>query len=231
MPAKTRAENRAEIETAILRLGREHLRTAGAGGLSLRAIARDLGMVSSAIYRYVPSRDELLTLLLVQGYTDLADHVDNTADAISGPLHRERLLATAIAMRTWAVADPARWALLYGSPVPGYSAPAARTVIPGTRVIARIISELGAAAKTSALRADLPAPSAAVAADMQAVAEEFGTDLSNEIIAAATTLWATIIGGISIEVFGQYGTETIADPAALFAAQITAALSLLFAST
>ena len=67
---------RAAMEAEIMRLGREHLRTQGAAGLSLRAIARDLGVVSSAVYRYVPSRDDLLTLLLVEGYNDLADTVD-----------------------------------------------------------------------------------------------------------------------------------------------------------
>ena len=58
---------------SIVELGRRQLVDHGAAGLSLRAIARDLGMVSSAVYRYVSSRDELLTLLLVDAYSDLAD--------------------------------------------------------------------------------------------------------------------------------------------------------------
>ena len=71
-----RQESRDRIEREIVEIGRRHLVTDGAAGLSVRAIARDLGMVSSAVYRYVASRDDLLTLLLVDAYTELADAVD-----------------------------------------------------------------------------------------------------------------------------------------------------------
>ena len=72
-----RQEGRQRIEAAIVEIGRKHLVTEGAAGLSLRAVARDLGMVSSAVYRYVQSRDDLLTLLVVDAYTELADAVLN----------------------------------------------------------------------------------------------------------------------------------------------------------
>lgn len=254
---KTRADNRAAMETEIVRLGREHLRTHGAAGLSLRAIARDLGVVSSAVYRYVPSRDDLLTLLLVEGYSDLADSVDDAADkprdsdtdrdggdqdggdrvdgtvpAGGSPVpSRERLRRMAFAMRAWAIADPARWALLYGSPVPGYAAPAERTVGPGTRVIARLLAEFDAARRRGALRDGAPATAAACAqltADFDAVRREFGSALPDSVMIGAITLWATMIGGISLEVFGQYGADTFTRPDALFAAQIDAVLSSLF---
>ena len=253
---KTRADNRAAMESEIARLGREHLRTHGAAGLSLRAIARDLGVVSSAVYRYVPSRDDLLTLLLVQGYSDLADSVDDAADyAVDEPLDsdtdriggargegpepagdsrvpsRERLRRMALAMRAWAIADPARWALLYGSPVPGYAAPAERTVGPGTRVIARLLTEFDAAWRRGELREGATATvdaGAQLTADFDAVRREFGSALPDSVMVGAITLWATMIGGISLEVFGQYGADTFARPDVLFAAQIDAVLSTLF---
>ncbi len=93
-----RQETREKIEAQIVELGRRHLVTEGAAGLSLRAIARDLGMVSSAVYRYVASRDDLLTLLLVDAYSELADAVDRAAAAAVGPW-RDRLLAMAHAAR------------------------------------------------------------------------------------------------------------------------------------
>lgn len=152
MPSKTsRADNRAHMETAIRRLGREHLSTHGAAGLSLRAIARELGVVSSAVYRYVPSRDDLLTMLLVEGYTDLADTVDAAVDDVPDDDPRGRIRACAVTLRAWAVADPARWALLYGSPVPGYAAPPEQTALPGTRVVARLLLELSLAHAAGAL--------------------------------------------------------------------------------
>jgi AcrR family transcriptional regulator len=129
-----RQDTRDRIERQIIELGRRHLVTEGATGLSLRAIARDLGMVSSAVYRYVASRDELLTLLLVDAYSELADAVDRARDA-AGDHWRDQLLAIARAARQWAVDQPSSWALLYGSPVPGYHAPREQTVAPGTRVV------------------------------------------------------------------------------------------------
>ena len=138
-----RQETREKIEAQIVELGRRHLVTEGAAGLSLRAIARDLGMVSSAVYRYVASRDDLLTLLLVDAYSELADAVDR-AGATAGGSWRDQLLAMAHAARVWAIDQPARWALLYGSPVPGYHAPRERTVGPGTRVVGALFDAIGA---------------------------------------------------------------------------------------
>ena len=102
-----RQESREQIERRIVELGRRHLVDRGAAGLSLRAIARDLGMVSSAVYRYVSSRDELLTLLLVDAYSDLADAVDRARDT-ADELWSDDVTAIARAVRRWAVAHPAR---------------------------------------------------------------------------------------------------------------------------
>lgn len=215
------------MESDIVRLGREHLKTHGAAGLSLRAIARDLGVVSSAVYRYVPSRDELLTLLLIEGYTDLAETVQAATTDHARTAVRDRLLAAAIAIRAWAVDDPARWALLYGSPVPGYAAPAERTVGPGTRVIALLLAEIDAAASGGQLAERTTALPADLSRDLDAIRDEFGTHLADTTLVAGTLLWATIIGATSLEVFGQYGADTFAAPEQLFTAQVEATLSLI----
>lgn len=238
MAARTRAANRAAMESEIRRLGREHLSTHGAAGLSLRAIARDLGVVSSAVYRYVPSRDELLTLLLVEAYTDLAQAVTDAVGTAPQHAHRERILLAAHAVRGWAVADPARWALLYGSPVPGYSAPPDATVGPGTRVIALLLAEVSAADEAGLLRSDTPLTQqpdtnqtgtpAALLADLAAIRAEFGITASDAAVLGASIVWATLQGAVGLEVFGQYGTGTLTDPAALFGAQLRGVLALLF---
>ena len=98
----------------VLEIGRRHLAEHGAAGLSLRAVTRDLGMVSSAVYRYVANRDELLTLLLVDAYCAQADAVDAAvATASDQPLGRRGSLVAARAFRSWAVrrAEPLRPAL------------------------------------------------------------------------------------------------------------------------
>src|SRR3982751_5196633 len=83
-PPTPRERARTQTIADIVRLGREHLAVHGAAALSLRAVARDLGVVSSAVYRYVDNRDELLTLLLIDGYNELGDEVDAAVNAVSG---------------------------------------------------------------------------------------------------------------------------------------------------
>ncbi len=225
-----RQDARDRIEAQIIEVGRRHLVTDGAAGLSLRAVARELGMVSSAVYRYVASRDDLLTLLLVDAYGELADAVDAagaTADAAGGGSWAERVVAMAHAARAWAVDQPARWALLYGSPVPGYRAPAEITVEPGTRVIAALIAAIAdgiAAGDIPDPKDPLPQP---LSRDFQAVRGEYGFPGGDRALLKCFMLWATLVGAISLEVFGQYGPDTLTDARPVFDGQIRLAISAL----
>lgn len=213
-----RADSRQRIEAQIVELGRRHLITEGAAGLSLRAIARDLGMVSSAVYRYVASRDELLTLLLVDAYSELADRVDGARDD-GAPWH-EQFRAMAHAARRWAVDHPASWALLYGTPVPGYRAPRERTVGPGTRVVGALFEVIAAGIAAD----DIPSSETVVAeplsSDFAALRDEFSFAGDDGAVAKGFLSWATLVGAISLEVFGQYGPDTLTEPADVFDLQI-----------
>lgn len=221
-----RQDARARIEAEIVEVGRRHLITEGAAGLSLRAVARDLGMVSSAVYRYVPSRDDLLTLLLVDAYTELADAVDAAAAAAAGgggDWH-DRILAMAHAARVWAVDQPARWALLYGSPVPGYRAPADITVGPGTRMIVSVLAAVAEGILAGAIpdpKDALPQP---LSGDFAALRAEYGFPGGDRALLKCFLLWATLVGAISMEVFGQYGPDTVTDAALVFDGQIRLAV-------
>src|SRR6478609_854344 len=128
-----RARVRAELTREIAAAARRHLASDGAAALSLRAVARELGMASSAVYRYFPSRDELLTALIVDAYNAMGEAAEGAdaehprADLMS------RWQAACAAVRGWALAHPHEYALVYGSPVPGYAAPEA-TIGPAARV-------------------------------------------------------------------------------------------------
>ncbi len=214
-----RQDSREQIEARIIELGRRHLVDHGAAGLSLRAIARDLGMVSSAVYRYVSSRDELLTLLLVDAYSDLADSVDLARDGVAD-VWSDDVIAIARATRRWAVAHPARWALLYGSPVPGYHAPPDRTVGVGTRVVGAFFDAIAAGIATGDIRlTNEPAPQP-MSSDFERIRQEFGFPGDDHVIAKCFLLWASVVGAISLEAFGQYGTDTLTDPEAVFDSQV-----------
>lgn len=223
----SRARRRARIEADILRIGREHLATHGAAALSLRAVARDLGMVSSAIYRYVDSRDELLTRLVVEAYDDLADTVERSIETVAPQQHRERLHMIASSFRDWARTDPARYALLYGSPVPGFVAPPERTVAPGTRVIVLGLSQLDQARADGMLR-EVAEPRAELTAVLTTLRDEYGLLLSDGQLVRSFTWWGGLIGITNQEIFDGYGAGLHAVADALFAAQLDVLLDQLF---
>ncbi len=225
-----RQDTRDRIESQIIELGRRYLITEGAAGLSLRAIARDLGMVSSAVYRYVANRDELLTLLLVDAYSELADAVDDARRDASDSW-RDQLTAIAHAARAWAVERPASWALLYGSPVPGYSAPASRTVGPGTRVVGALFEVTTTGIGAGEIARSKSVVPQALSADFERIREEFGFSGDDGTVARCFLLWAALVGAISLEVFGQYGSDTLTDPAEMFDIQIQLLIDVLTRST
>jgi len=223
-----RQEAREKIEAQIVELGRRHLVSEGAVGLSLRAIARDLGMVSSAVYRYVASRDDLLTLLLVDAYSELADAVDRAATTADGPW-RGQLLAMAHAAREWAVDQPARWALLYGSPVPGYHAPRERTVGPGTRVVAALFDAIGAGIAAGDIPQSNVSAAQPLSSDFELLRKEFEFGGDDSAVAKCFLLWAGLVGAIGLEVFGQYGADTLTEPGAVFDTQVRLLIDMLTA--
>lgn len=203
-----RQRARQEITREILGAARTRLSSAGPGELSLRAVARDVGMVSSAVYRYFPSRDELLTALLIEAYDELGQAAEDADDAIVDRSDAEaRWMATCRATREWAVAHPHDYALLYGSPVTGYAAPP-DTVAPATRVIVRLATIAMTAAPD---RWPAPPPSAhpfddAVRGAAEAMAS-FGGPVSEEtppeVVGRTLMAWSTIFGSISFELWGH----------------------------
>lgn len=211
----------------IVRIGRAHLATDGAAALSLRAIAREIGLVSSAVYRYVESRDELLTLLVVDGFDELGDAVDEALASVDEADHAGRLAAIGRAVRAWALAEPATYALLFGSPVPGYQAPSERTTGPGTRVIFRLVEVWEAAWVAGAITTTEGAVTPRrLSRDLARIRREQGIAAPDELIARGLLMWAALFGCISFEVFGQYGPDSFTQPQDLFEHQLKALVEM-----
>ncbi|GAA5115270.1 TetR/AcrR family transcriptional regulator [Alloalcanivorax gelatiniphagus] len=215
-----RARARERTMRDIVRIGRAHLATDGAAALSLRAVARDLGLVSSAVYRYVASRDELLTLLVVDGYDELGDAVDAALAQVAHDDYAGRMLAIGRAVRAWGLAEPATYALLFGTPVPGYDAPAEQTTQPGTRVVVRLVQvwedAWRAGAITDAVADERPLAPHRLSREMARIRREMGIDAPDRLIARGLYAWAALFGCVTWEVFGQYGPDTFAEPGDLF---------------
>jgi AcrR family transcriptional regulator len=218
MPPRPTARERvrAELTREITDVARARLAADGAAALSLRAVARELGMVSSAIYRYFASRDELLTALIIEGYDALGAAVEQADTACARDDYGARWRAVAGAARDWALAHPHEYALLYGSPVPGYQAPA-DTIAPAARtaaVFGRLVSEAQAAGVLQPPPAGPPVPPT-LTGDLAQLRAGLMRGVADEVVAAALTVWAAVFGIISFELFGQFN-NVIADRDAYF---------------
>lgn len=190
---------------AILDAARARLAAEGAAALSLREVARDVGLVSSAVYRYVASRDELLTLLIVEAFDSLGEAVER-AEAMRprADLHG-RFRAACTAARSWALAHPHQWALVYGTPVSGYQAPES-TIEPATRVAA-VLSRILVDAQDSGRL--LPVAVSSRGSVRRGWDREHMAALMPGVPESAALrgliAWTAVYGHIGFELFHQFG--------------------------
>jgi AcrR family transcriptional regulator len=199
---------RAELTSEIKDEARRQLAIEGAPALSLRAVTRELGMASSAIYRYFPSRDDLLTALIVDAYDAIGEAAEKADAGCRRDDYGGRWRAMGLAVRAWAVANPHEYALVYGSPVPGYRAPEA-TIGPASRVtlvMARMIDE---AARDGALLepiggADLPPLDVEVLVESRHLADLAFPHAPDEVVVRSVIAWTHLFGMISFELFGHF---------------------------
>ena len=200
-----RERRRDETTRAILDAAHAQLVSEGAAALSLRAVAREVGMAVSALYRYFPGRDELLTELVVGSYTAQADAVHGALREASDPV--EALGAGLWAYRTWSVEHPAEFGLLYGAPVPGYRAPE-RTLSPRSRCVDLLVAavvELRAAGLVDEQGAERRARrlDRATRAEFARNAHRRGYDLPDAVAALLLDGFVRLHGVTIMEVFGQ----------------------------
>jgi len=209
-----RERARAELTREIAEAARRQLATEGAAGLSLRAVARELGMVSSAVYRYFGNRDELLTALIVDGYNAVGAAVEEAEAACPRGDFAARWLAACRAVRDWALAHPHEYALVYGSPVPGYQAPE-QTIGPASRVAGVLGAIVSDAHRAGVLEppGGWPPPPGAFAPDAARLRESVLAGVPDDVVALALAGWASLFGLVSFELFGQFENVVTDRPA------------------
>jgi AcrR family transcriptional regulator len=221
-----RAHNRAANTDEIKAIARRHLVEQGAASLSLRAVARELGMVSSAVYRYFPSRDDLLTALIVDAF----DAVGQAAEEADAGCARDdiqgRWVAIARAVREWAKVNPHEYALVYGSPVPGYAAPS-DTINPAGRVSFVFLALVadGVAAGTIATD-DQITTTRAIRQDLAQLRSLAAPGVPDSVLSRGLLVWTQLFGAISYELFGHLH-RVITDYDAMFELQARRAGDLL----
>ncbi|HJP74762.1 MAG TPA: TetR/AcrR family transcriptional regulator [Pseudonocardiaceae bacterium] len=202
MNASRTARDRARAELTR-EIKDEARRQLAVGELSLRAVSRAMGMVSSALYRYFPSRDDLLTALIIDAYNSLGDAV---AEADPGPDTAARLRWHAVCekVREWALANRHEYALIYGSPIPGYQAPQ-DTVLPGTRVSLLMVGIVNDGWRTGEMAEPQAAPPLPpeLAGELERLAGLIELELPPPVLGRALIAWMQLFGTVSFELFGQ----------------------------
>jgi AcrR family transcriptional regulator len=203
--ALSRRERRHEqTRLEIKQIARQQMAQQGTASLSLRGIAAEMGMSAPSLYNYYASRDDLVTDLLVESWTHQAEVLEQASASCSSQEAIPCLLATVLAYRQWAVEHPTEFALIGGSPIPGYVAPIEQTLPLGRRSTKVLLDLLQRAWNEHLLPPQLISPDLAVDAfndDFMAWCHENGYTLS--VITRFLELYAFIQGAIALEVFGH----------------------------
>ncbi|QDY76592.1 TetR/AcrR family transcriptional regulator [Streptomyces qinzhouensis] len=224
---RLRAQTSAEIKAIAMKL----MADGGPSAISLRAIAREMGMTAGAIYSYFATRDDLITTLIGDVYTSAVDAAEAARDAVPESDPGGRILAWAEAMRDWALANPQGFRLIYGDPVPGYRPPADG---PGNQAELRACN--GLVGLVAAARPTVPALRSEGRAyhwddfdpDLVAHVRKDFPDLPPAGLALTLSVWGRMHGLMALEIYGHLRTF-IHDPATVYRDEMrdfTAALGL-----
>jgi AcrR family transcriptional regulator len=213
-PAPMRERYRAQVRHEVKQAALHQLAESGAAGLSVSAIGKQLGVSGPALYRYFASRDELLTELVIDAYDDLADALSAAAGGAPSQQPRARFEALVRAYRSWALAQPHRYRLLFGPPLPGYDAHAQRLVDASQaamNLLLEILPELGD--HTAA------PPGPPLESQLSAWAQPLRPGIDPATALRAVLVWSRLHGFVSLEIAGNFASMGI-DPDQVFEMQL-----------
>jgi AcrR family transcriptional regulator len=198
------------IVQQIKQVARQQMAQEGAAALSLRAIAREIGVTAPALYRYFPNRDALITSLIIDAYNELADLLEITDKAQEANDYKARTTAFALTYRKWAVDNPPSYHLIFGSPIPGYAAPSEFTIPPARRtymLIVKILSEAYVAKKLDFNTSYQGIPES-ILSHIQSLHKQDLPEIPPEIVYISLSGWAQVHGAVSLELAGHLGEDT-----------------------
>ncbi|MFF9345280.1 MULTISPECIES: TetR/AcrR family transcriptional regulator [unclassified Streptomyces] len=212
---RLRAETAREIKT----IARKQLAEQGAAAISLRAIAREMGMTAGAIYSYFGTRDALITELISDVYSAFTDRQQAALAALPADAVAERILVFGEQYRNWAVSRPEEFQLVYGAPVPGYQPSEGGGVADAERRACAFFGELVAAAWSDATRSGQDFAWSDFGEEFAAAFRAEHPGLPPAAAGVALRVWGRMHGLVSLEVYGHL-TPQSANPEALYRAEL-----------
>lgn len=214
-PRPRNDDRHPDLQNAIKEIAWKQIAESGAATLSLRAVARELNIAAPSIYNYYPSRDDLVTALIVDAYTALADTLVASLKNIPVEQYSERLFTLGWAYRQWAVTYSQRYLLIFGTPIPKYHAPEEITTPAAERAMEPLIEVLQAIFAAGKLRVERFAPLTPKLESMLKQGQAAAGSIHPEILYLAQTFWSRVHGLVMLEITNQL-PSFIDDPAELF---------------
>ena len=206
-PKRELGRERSATIAQIKAVARQQMTEHGTAGLSLRGIAREMGITAPAIYNYFPLLDDLITALIVDAFTALAESVEAAELHVRSEKCGMKILASYLAYREWAIAHPVDFQLIYGNPISGYFAPAEITVPLARRPfegLARLFLEAYQTGELVVPAEYVPVP-ASISAHFATWLPEAGYDFPDALLCLLMSGWARIHGMVMLELFEHLG--------------------------
>lgn len=218
-PRPKRTEQQPDLQEAIKETAWRLIAKHGAPALSLRAIARELGITAPAIYNYFPRRDDLVTALIVDAFTSLGESQKEAVCSLPEDDLATRLATLGLAYRDWAVAYPQRYQLIFGTPIPGYEAPADITVPAAGWALVPLIETIQALLTAGRLRVERSAALTPELESMLGAWSQFTGGINLEVLYITLAIWSRVHGLVTLEI-GRQMPSFISDPGEVYRREI-----------
>jgi AcrR family transcriptional regulator len=200
MTRPKRSDQLTDLQNTIKETAWKQITEFGAASLSLRAIARELGITAPAIYNYFPNRDALVTALIIDAYTSLGDWQINARDEACVDDLAGRLERSGLAYRDWALTYPQRYQLIFGTPIPGYQAPMEQVMPSAARSLGVLLSVVEALRVSRRLKVDnFPQPLPGYEESFT-VWKKYGGEADILSLSIAVLIWSHVHGLVSLEI-------------------------------
>jgi len=216
MPRTKNEQAHERISEDVKAIARRQMAEQGTASISLRAIAREMGITAPAIYRYFPSLDDLITALVLDAFNALADHLETVRDSLPVGDPIGRLWAMLLGYREWALLHPTEYMLIYGNPIPGYHAPGDLTIQAAGRTMEVFVGVLKDAYERGLVALpeypDLPA---SLRDQLTAIASLPEYDAPLPMIRLSLSFWALLQGLVTLELY-SHTPPVVGDPDAFY---------------